>query len=48
MFSYFLIKEVIVIVGDGGGCGHDIHLLVSCYNMASIKQQVSFCCSSSS
>jgi hypothetical protein len=50
LFSCFLIKEVIVVVvvGDGNGCGRGIHLSISYYNVTSIKQQVSFHCSSSS
>jgi hypothetical protein len=52
LFSCFLIKEVIVVVvvGDGSGCGRrrGIHLFISCYNVTSIKQQASFCCSSPS
>jgi len=38
----FLIKEVIMVVaiGDGGGYNRNIHLSISCYNVASIKRQV--------
>jgi hypothetical protein len=49
LFFCFLIKEVIaiVVVGDGGGCNRNIHISVSYYNMASIKQQVNLHYSSS-
>lgn len=42
LFSCFLIKEVIVVVGvgNGGGYNRNIHLSISCYNVASIKRQV--------
>ncbi len=42
LFSCFLINEVIVVVvvGDGNGYNHNIHLSISCYNVASIKRQV--------